>query len=229
MAAWNYWTEDKLSRLTLPLRRERVELFVRELRLRATDVVLDLGSEDGSYLATCYPWPQNIVIADIREAPLRRGVAQFGLKGFILLPTRGRLPITDREFAAVWCNSVIEHVTVERSELSQVSDKDFRRLADEHQREFAREIARIGRYFVQTPYLHFPLEAHSWLPCEQYLAQPLRWRAARWLKHLWIKQWSADSLLYDCRRFREHFPDATRILVERLCLLPKSLIAVRRL
>ena len=33
---------------------------------------------------------------------------------------------------------------------------------------------------------------------------------------------------FDVHRFREHFPDATRMIVERVAGLPKSLIAVRK-
>ncbi len=191
--------------------------------------MLDLGSEDGSYLASYYPYPSNITIADINAEPMRRGVERYGLKGFVLLPPDGPLPLDTDGFDAVWCNSVLEHVTLERAMLATVSDREFRVRAEEHQRHFAREIARVGRnYFVQTPYLHFPIEAHSWLPCVQYLSHERQWRLSRgWLRSLWVKQWRADFYLYNKRRLRSHFPDATAIHVERFLGVPKSLIAIR--
>jgi len=229
MPKWNALTERWLSKLTNRIKRKRVDLFVRSLGLGPGDAVLDLGSEDGSYLSAYYPYPENITIADIAEEPMKRGVERFGLKGYILIPTDGPLPIETGQFDAVWCNSVIEHVTLGRAELPTVSHEAFRSRADEHQRAFAREIARVARqYFVQTPCLHFPIESHSWLPFVQYLRHERQWRLSNGvMKSLWVKQWRADFYLYAASRFRDHFPDATGFHVERFCGLPKSQIAIR--
>ena len=228
MPKWNAYTERQLSRITARLKRKRVEMFVRILGLRPDDIVLDLGSEDGSYLASYYPYPRNIVLADLLEEPMKRGVARHGLKSYVVLEQDEPIPAGDREFDAVWCNSVIEHVTIDRAELASVSSGAFRHRADQRQRLFAQEISRVGkRYFVQTPYLHFPLEAHAWLPGVQYLPQSMHWRLSRWLKKVWVKQWGPDYHLYDFRRFRAHFPDATFFHIERFLGLPKSLLAIR--
>ena len=228
MGSWNYHTERILGRVTGPLRRRRVRYFVRHFRLGPHHRVLDLGSEDGSYLGANYPYPGSILLADIDEAPMKRGVARFGLRGYHVIPPEGRLPFEDAEFDAVWCNSVIEHVTLPRAELDRVRDEVFRRRADEHQFAFAREVARVAKqYFVQTPYIHFPIESHSWLPLIQYLPHEARWMLSRRLRALWVKRWTADFLLYDRSRFGRHFFDATRILTERVAGLPKSLIAVK--
>lgn len=228
MPKWNAWTEQRLSNVTAWMKRRRVETFVRRLALGSDDTVLDLGSEDGSYLARYYPWRDRIVLADIREEPMRRGVAKYGLKDYLVLSVDGAIPAEDAAFHAVWCNSVIEHVTCPRDQLGQIAQREFRLRGDEHQRRFAAEVRRVGRqYFVQTPYLHFPIEAHSWLPWTQYLPHPVHWRLARAVKKIWIKQWTADALLYSMQRFREHFPDATEYQVERFMGVPKSLIAIR--
>jgi hypothetical protein len=225
---WNAYVEGKLSALTHGLRRKRVENFVRKLRLGPNDLVLDLGSEDGSYLAGSYPYPHNIVLADLDEEPMRTGVQKFGLRDYIVLSLDGTIPAGDRHFNAVWCNSVIEHVTVDRALLPSLSDREFRRRADEHQRRFASEIARVAeQYFVQTPYVHFPIESHAWLPGIQYLSQPTRLRLSRLLRRGWIKQWTPEFYLYDVARLREHYPDATALEVERFLGLPKSLIVMR--
>lgn len=211
----------------MALKRTRVERFVNACGLGPEHTILDLGSEDGSYLASCYPYPQKIVLADIEEGPMREGVRRFGLKGYEVIPRDGALPFPAGSFDAVWCNSVIEHVTLPRADLATVCDADFQRRADAHQRAFAAEIARVGRaYFVQTPHRHFPVEAHSWLPFMQYLPHHLRWKASRALKPIWVKKWKADFLLYDAERFRRHFPGAS-IEVESVFGLPKALIAIR--
>ncbi len=229
MPRWNYFTENVLSRVTTELKRKRVELFVDYLGLKAKDIILDLGSEDGGYLAEFYPWPHNIVLADIVEEPMRRGVDRYGLRGYILLPGTGRMPIAEQDFDAGWCNSAIEHVIPDRSQASTLRSPEFAGRANARQLEFAREVRRVSKaYFVQTPYVHFPIEAHSWLPGIQYLSQQQRHKLSRWLKPVWIKQWGANFYLYDRRRFSEHFPDATSIYLERVCGVVKSLIAIRR-
>lgn len=227
MPAWNARTEATLSTITDALKRKRVQMFVKALGLGSTHRILDLGSEDGSYLGTCYPYPQNVVLADIDEGPMKEGVARFGLGGYSVIPADGQLPFRNGEFDAVWCNSVIEHVTLKRSELETFREKEFAEKADRHQRLFAREISRVARgYFVQTPYLHFPVEAHAWMPFVQYLPQEKRWRLSRKLAKVWIKQWRADYNLYNVKRFREHFPDG-KVTLERVLGVPKSLIAIR--
>lgn len=229
MAPWNWIVERKLSRLTGTLRKARVEAFVDRLGLGPNDSVLDLGSEDGAYLASHYPYPQNIVLADVSEAPMKRGVERFGLNGYLLLDPDGDIPAGDGQFDAVWCNSCIEHVTVPRDQLPHLSDRGFREEAEAHQRRFAGEIRRVARsYFVQTPYLHFPLEAHSWLPGIQYVPLPVRLAFSRCCRRLWVKRWTPDFRLYGMRRFKAHFPDASEVQVERVLGLPKSLIAIRR-
>ena len=228
MPKWNTITERELGRITNRLKRKRVDHFVRRLDLGPDDRILDLGSEAGSYLARFYPYPENIVLADLSEEPMRAGVERYGLRGYVVIPEDGPLPIGDGEYAAVWCNSAIEHVTVPSDQLLTVGDRQFRARAERHQEQFAAEIRRIGRgYFVQTPYRHLPIEAHSWLPGVQYLRQEHRLTLARGLNRIWVKQWWPNFHLFDKKRFRRLFPDATAFEVERVLGLPKSLIAIR--
>jgi len=229
MSNWNKKTEAWLSNISANLKKKRVELFIETLNLGPNDIILDLGSEDGSYLSSYYPYPENIVLADIFEEPMKKGVIKYKLKDYVVIPKDGPMPIKDQEYNAVWCNSAIEHVTVERSEMCDISNKEFIERGNEHQKRFAMEISRISKkYFVQTPYLHFPVEAHSWLPFMHYLTQPQRCYLSRVLKKVWVKQWSADFYAYNRKRFYQHFPDATEMLTERAFLMPKSIIAVKK-
>jgi hypothetical protein len=78
----------------------------------------------------------------------------------------GRLPFNDQELDIVFCSSVIEHVTVPKSDIYAYQHwREFREQSFQHQKAFADEIRRVGkRYFVQTPYKYFIIESHTWMP-----------------------------------------------------------------
>lgn len=133
------------------------------------------------------------------------------------------LPFPGRSFDIVFSNSVIEHVG------------NF-----ESQRQFAAEIARVGRaYWVQTPNRSFPVEPHLLTPFLHFL--PARWqrRIARkftvWAvierptpdrQEFYIEHYLRDIRLLDAAELVRLFPGA-EIVRERLGGLTKSLIAVR--
>ena len=129
----------------------------------------------------------------------------------------------------MWCNSVIEHVTVSKEHRDQMSHEAFVSAASAHQSAFAAEISRISqRYCVQTPNLHYPLESHAVLPLVQYLEMPQRERLAELTSKFWIAAWEADYLLFDRDRFAAAFPDADEIIDEKTLGLTKSFTAIRR-
>ncbi|MCZ8333375.1 MAG: class I SAM-dependent methyltransferase [Rhodobacteraceae bacterium] len=118
----------------------------------------------------------------------------------------------DLSFDIAFSNSVIEHVggPEKRSALAQ----EARRLAP--------------RYWVQTPSVWFPIEAHTYLP--------FWWFYPPFLKRAFIKRWRRDlpewcemiegTTVLPFAELRALFPEAT-ILTERLIGLPKSYIATR--
>lgn len=231
MAKWNQFTEEHLSKLTRKIKQRRVDWFVNSLQLGPEDKVLDLGSEDGSYLGSCYPYPKNIWLADIAssEKSMQEGVERYKLGGYHVVSESGELPFRDNEIDAVWCNSVIEHVTVSLEQRGTLNDAEFQEIARKHQTFFAEEVNRIAKkFFVQTPYKHFPVEAHAWLPFVQYLPQPGRHKLSKMTDAIWVKQWGADFLLYDKRRFSQDFRMATEIDFERVLHFPKALIAIKK-
>ena len=226
---WNTITENYLSKVTKNIKRKRVELFISKLSLGPNDLILDLGSEDGSYLGKYYPYPQNIILADIVEEPMRIGVDRYNLGGYAVIPENGELPFSDSEFDAVWCNSVIEHVIGEKNSYNSISDLECKMNARKYQKKFAIEIERVGaKYFVQTPYIHFPIEAHSWLPVIQYLPHNIAGKISTLLKRIWVKQWSNNFYLYDFSRAYEDFPNANEFYFEKLAFLKKSIIVMRK-
>jgi hypothetical protein len=124
----------------------------------------------------------------------------------------------DGQFNVVHSNSVIEHVGY---------IEDMRRMA--------REIKRVGkRYYVQTPYLYFPIEPHFVFPLFQFL--PISWRVYL-LRHFnlgWVNRSDRTHPEDDVRsikllsktQFRSLFPDAV-ITTERFMGLTKSLLACK--
>lgn len=119
-------------------------------------------------------------------------------------------------FDLAFSNSVIEHVG------------NF-----ERQLQMAGEIRRVAvRYWVQTPYRHFPLETHMVFPFFQYFPLKVRaWLGVRWpfsfemMRHGDPLRDATQIWLLDIRQMRQLFPEA-EIIIERFMGIPKSLIAV---
>jgi len=125
----------------------------------------------------------------------------------------------DNSFDIVHSNSVIEHVGGWREMMAM-----------------AAEVGRLApAYFVQTPYVWFPIEPHARTPFLQFLPEPLRYRLflmrrngyypkARDVSHAMLLM--QDARLLDRTQMRALFPDAA-LRVERAFGLIKSLIAIR--
>lgn len=127
--------------------------------------------------------------------------------------------IDDNSFHIAHSNSVIEHVG-----------------GWDQMVQFAHEISRVSNnYFVQTPYFWFPIEPHFMTPFYHWLPIPLRVSLLMKfnLGHR-RKQDNVDGAvqsvvsiqLLDKKMYTELFPDAI-IIMERIFLLPKSMIAVK--
>ena len=118
----------------------------------------------------------------------------------------------DKSFDICFSNSVIEHVG-----------------GTEREHAFANEVRRLAnRYWVQTPSIWFPIEAHTYVPFWWFLPKSLkRAMRTRWARIL--PGWSEMSegttvILY--KDFKEMFPEA-EVWTERFLLFPKSYVAFR--
>lgn len=126
----------------------------------------------------------------------------------------------DGDFDFAHSNSLIEHV----GQWSQM-------------RACAEEIRRVAaEYYVQTPYLWFPIEPHfrapffAWMPEQARARLLMRFDLGYIGRAATLDQAMADVQsinLLDLAQMRALFPDAT-IRFERVALLPKSMIATRR-
>ena len=127
--------------------------------------------------------------------------------------------LNDNSYDIVHSNSVIEHVGTW-----------------EHMAQFAHEVRRLApRYWVQTPYFWFPIEPHCMTPFFHWLPWPLRVKLVQRLRlGNWPRAATLDEAvrtvesarLLDQAMMQDLFPEA-KVRVERLMLLPKSLIMVR--
>lgn len=212
-------------------RAKRAALFRDRFSIASSTRILDLGSETGSainaVLRGTAAVPSNIYIADISEQ-VKEGARRFGYQP-VVIDESGRLPFDDAFFDIVYCSSVIEHVTVPKEEVwSLRSGSEFRRRALARQHEFAAEIRRLGRqYYVQTPYRHFPIESHSWLPGMAWLPRPMLVPALRFTNSFWVKRSQPDWYLLNRREMAQLFPEA-EIADEKSMGLTKSLMAIRQ-
>jgi hypothetical protein len=164
---------------------------------------------------------------DVRPRVTLLNMPRAGVKrepGFDCVAADGcRLPFPDRSFDVVFSNSVIEHVG-----------------AAARQRTFADEVRRVGRsYWVQTPNLWYPVEAHLLTPGIHWLGKSAQ-RAILRVGSVWElierptpdrREFYYEHFLNDIRllgagELRDLFPDA-RILRERSFGLTKSLIAAK--
>lgn len=214
-----------INKIIPHFKSERWRLFLQWHTPQLGEIILDLGGGDGGALARLYPHPENIILADIDKAKIDYGVKEYGLRGSLLLDESGDIPLESKSVDIVFCNSVIEHATVDKKDKWNLkSGTRFKKLALQRQARMAREIMRVGRkYWVQTPYRHFLFETHTWLPGTQYFPRSLQIKTIRFFNRFWIKKTSPDFFLLSKSDAHSLFPQS-EIIFEKIFGLPKSLI-----
>ncbi len=119
-------------------------------------------------------------------------------------------------FDLVFSNSVIEHL-----------------YTLELQQKMASEILRVGKsYFIQTPNVYFPIEAHYALPFAQYYPKAFLHFVLTQTKLSRMKKWSsaeasqyiAEIRLLNAQEMKALFPGAS-LLKEKVLGLTKSITA----
>lgn len=213
-------------------RLKRAAMLCSLFNLTPTTRLLDLGGSNGVHLNSCLAGTpvsaKNVYIADIDAAQVESAAVRFGYTA-VVVPDNGPLPFSDKFFDIVFCSSVLEHITLpEKDAWRETSGTRFRRVAQSRQRQFAKEISRIGAaYFVQVPYRWFPVETHTWLPFVGYLPRFIQCPVIGFSNRVWIKATVPDFYLPTVGDMAGYFPDA-EIRREKIWGLTKSLIAVKR-
>ncbi len=211
-------------------RSKRIHLFKMHFHLGPETKILDLGGWDGSHVNAliegAHLQRSNVFVADIDENAIQLAHARHGFTP-VLIPEDGVLPFPDGFFDVVFCSSVLEHVTVPKSQIWDIrSGKIFRSISMVHQAKFASEIRRLGKaYYVQLPYRWFPVETHSWLPFLAQLPRGLQILTIKLANRFWIKQTIPDFYLPSVTEMRHYFPGA-KMVWEKQLGLKKSLIAI---
>lgn len=154
------------------------------------------------------------------DEELHRDVDEHEIFNFIVGDAR-KTEFSDMSYDICHSNSVIEHVGLWR---------DFE--------AFAHETRRLAPcYYIQTPNFWFPIEPHFWrFPIVHWLPRPMRIRLFQWLPlatsgrapdYRTACNWTDGARLLNRAQMRCLYPDAV-VSSERVLLLAKSLIAIRR-
>lgn len=191
------------------MRAARMQRFIDAMGIRGGERIIDLGGSarfwDGVQV------PLDITVLNLPDA-LDRQTPDTHHRITLLEGDACDVTFPDRSFDIAFSNSVIEHV----------GSKD-------RQHALAGEARRLApRYWVQTPSIWFPVEAHTHMP--------FWWFYPPAMKAHFIRRWE-DKLPAWCEMIkgttviprsdmREMFPDA-RIWTERFMGFAKSYVAYR--
>ena len=104
-----YWKYSSSSR------RKRTKLLNSLLQITEETRILDLGGGDGSLIKVTIPFTKNICVANIDKKDLQK--AKESGYNTMELDETGIIPCQENEFDIIFSNSVIEHVTVDKTEI----------------------------------------------------------------------------------------------------------------
>lgn len=209
-----YWIHHRLMALKRPFsgaaREKRMALFIETMGIKGGEKVIDLGGTP-SFWADC-PYSLEITIVNLPGFnPPEPGDTHHK----ITLIEGDACDINfagDNSFDIAHSNSVIEHVGDETNQA---------RLANEAHR-------LAPRYWVQTPSIWFPIEAHNNMPFWLFYPPVLK-RALirRWRQKLpaWTEMVEGTTVLMR-NDIQNMFPDGT-IWTERVLGFAKSYVVYR--
>lgn len=210
---------------------EKFKFFLDKIQLNKHETILDLGGGDGSYMDRFASSLRNykIIISDIDEDALYKAKKK-GYDTKIIDGSSEKLPYNDKEVDCIFCNSVIEHVTIPKNQLwsSKSNSEDFFKNCISIQKRFASEIIRCSKkYYVQTPHKYFPIESHTWFPFIGHLNRRNQLRLIKLLNKFWFKKTQPDWNLLTEEDMKLLFPDAEIFTIKKLGF-KKEIIAIKK-
>ncbi|SFV03181.1 methyltransferase domain-containing protein [Butyrivibrio sp. INlla21] len=167
-------------------RKKMFKKFMQMVKPSATDEILDLGATpdvklaDSNIFDKMYPYKDKLTVCSIEDCS--NIVDNLGLKEFCFNEPKKPLPFKDKQFKAVFCSAVLEHVGTR-------ADQEF----------FLNECLRVAdKVFVTTPYRYFPIEMHTFIPFLHWLPWPFFQKIVLKTKgEFWA---SIDNLNLCCKR-----------------------------
>ena len=198
------------EKLRIKFLKNRIKVLLQVYNIDDRTSILDLGGYDGRYMDELKRQFANIKVTIADQD--RQGLALAQEKGYntIFLDGSEKLPFTDKQFDLIFCNSVIEHVTIPKNQIWETKNSaEFKKRSWDIQLHFAKEVERSGKaYFVQTPNRNFFIEHHSWFPFVQFLPRNTLIKFLKFSNKFWIKQTGPDWNLLDENQLKELFPSA---------------------
>ena len=209
--------------------KKRNQLFYDYLNPESSDSILDFGGGNGRRMAGLIPDRRNnIYIADIMHQDLEYAKNTYAFET-ILIDESGNIPFKDNYFDITFCNSVIEHATVDKEDIWSIkTSKEFKEKSHIRQKKLADEIRRVSKkYMVQTPNKHFIIESHTWFPSIIiYLPRLLQLKLMRFLNKFWIEYCYPDFNLLSIKEMKSLFPEA-KLIKEKSLFMTKSIIVIK--
>ncbi len=206
----NYADNANENSVSFYLRQRRFTQFINSFTITDSTKILDVGGTENIWIGSGLE--DNVTLLNINFVEKKNKRIKY------IVGDGCKMDMFDnQQFDIVFSNSVIEHVG------------QF-----EKQKDFSEEVQRVGKKFwIQTPYKHFPIEPHFIFPLFQYF--PFRIKkfiGLRWkYSHLFRNGEDILDELFRLRllnksEMRKLFPGSL-IFYEKYFGLTKSLIAVK--
>ncbi len=192
-------------------RNKRMKRFIETMSIKGGERIIDLGGTPEFWDG--FPYDVQVLVVNLPSKSLKTGPCPKNPNILVAAGDACSLPEhSDMAFDIVFSNSVIEHV----------GDAGRRK-------QFAGEAKRLGpRYWIQTPSIWFPIEAHTYMLFWWFYPKPLReWIKSRWRKRLpaWVDMIDGTTVIR--RGELENLFNDGRIITEKQFGVTKSYICIR--
>lgn len=212
----NLWSHF-IHPVTRHFRRGRGDFLSKSFRGIGTARICDLGGSRHFWdkLGLDVPYA-NITIYNISTVETESVGALAESEIPIVIYDGHRIPVPDKHFDLLICNSVLEHVP------------------PPHRPALAAEMERVSKaVFCQTPAFSFPIEPHFIMPFVHWLPRGLGYHLIKFSPWRLLSRPSVDTMrsywsdtrLLDRRELQALFPTA-EIIGERMLGLTKSYYAI---